>query len=214
MAVPARRNAAPGTAESPNGREGDRSSLEAILSAALDTFVQYGFHGTPVRDLATKAGVSVPALYYHFPSKHDLLLALLLRSQRDLVSDCEAALASAKDDPAKQLKALVMALVRFYTSRRDEALIGVVELRSLSAEARPQIVSLRDRTIALFDEVIERGTAAGEFRFAFPQEARRAIVGMCVAIPTWYRDDGEYTPEQLAKRYAEIALRVVDYRVA
>lgn len=42
---------------------------KAILSAALDTFSQFGFHGTRLEQIAELAGVSKTNLLYYFPSK-------------------------------------------------------------------------------------------------------------------------------------------------
>ena len=45
---------------------------KAILSAALDTFSQFGFHGTRLEQIAELAGVSKTNLLYYFPSKEAL----------------------------------------------------------------------------------------------------------------------------------------------
>ena len=51
--------------------------LSPILSASLDAFSEHGYHGTTVRDIAKRVGVTVPALYYHHENKEGLLFALL-----------------------------------------------------------------------------------------------------------------------------------------
>lgn len=48
-----------------------------ILAAALDVFAERGFHGARTRDLAEKAGVSEALLFRHFPTKEDLIRAIL-----------------------------------------------------------------------------------------------------------------------------------------
>ncbi|WP_413604498.1 HTH-type transcriptional regulator RutR [Escherichia fergusonii] len=50
---------------------------KAILSAALDTFSQYGFHGTRLEQIAELAGVSKTNLLYYYPSKEALYIAVL-----------------------------------------------------------------------------------------------------------------------------------------
>lgn len=47
---------------------------KAILSAALDTFSQFGFHGTRLEQIAELAGVSKTNLLYYFPSKRRCIL--------------------------------------------------------------------------------------------------------------------------------------------
>ncbi|MGU0016898.1 TetR family transcriptional regulator, partial [Escherichia coli] len=46
---------------------------KAILSAALDTFSQFGFHGTRLQQMQSLAGVS-KRLPYYFPSKRRCIL--------------------------------------------------------------------------------------------------------------------------------------------
>src|SRR5580658_9040189 len=52
-------------------------SREAILAAARQLFGQRGFRGTSLASIAEAAGLSQPGLLHHFPSKTDLLLAVL-----------------------------------------------------------------------------------------------------------------------------------------
>lgn len=56
-----------------------------ILEAAVMCFLENGYHQTGVRDIATRAGVSLGNLYNHFPSKHDVLveIAHLERAELD-----------------------------------------------------------------------------------------------------------------------------------
>jgi AcrR family transcriptional regulator len=57
---------------------------ELILDAALHTFVEYGYHGAIMDTIAERANVTKPILYRHFPSKMDLLLAIVERSGGEL----------------------------------------------------------------------------------------------------------------------------------
>ncbi|KNC93498.1 HTH-type transcriptional regulator RutR [Trabulsiella odontotermitis] len=50
---------------------------QAILNAALNTFSQYGIHGTRLEQVAEQAGVSKTNLLYYYPSKEQLYVAVL-----------------------------------------------------------------------------------------------------------------------------------------
>lgn len=50
---------------------------EAILSAALTTFSQFGIHGTRLEQVAEQAGVSKTNLLYYYPSKEALYVAVM-----------------------------------------------------------------------------------------------------------------------------------------
>jgi len=52
---------------------------ERILDVALELFNDQGYEATSLREIAERLGVTKAALYYHFKSKADILLALHLR---------------------------------------------------------------------------------------------------------------------------------------
>ncbi len=63
----------------------------AVLDAAAESFASRGFHGTSVDDVAAAAGVSKGAIYYSFPSKDDLFVALLEQRTQAWVSAMNSA---------------------------------------------------------------------------------------------------------------------------
>ncbi|MGA9278139.1 TetR/AcrR family transcriptional regulator [Ilumatobacter sp.] len=78
-----------------NGRP-PKSSLrvpttDRLLSAATDVFVEHGFGGATVTEIARRAGISGPAAYKHFDTKADLLVAAAKRGLRETTSGVGAA---------------------------------------------------------------------------------------------------------------------------
>ena len=61
----------------PAGDEG--GTRERILDVALELFSEQGYDKASLREIAERLGISKAALYYHFASKADILLALHLR---------------------------------------------------------------------------------------------------------------------------------------
>lgn len=55
---------------------------ERILDAAEQLFHQYGYKKVSVREIASAAGVTTGALYYHFKDKEQILSAMFWRSAR------------------------------------------------------------------------------------------------------------------------------------
>ena len=56
---------------------GPRNRRDVLLRAALDGFTQRGYDGTTVAELAGATGMSKAAVSYHFPTKNDLLHAVV-----------------------------------------------------------------------------------------------------------------------------------------
>jgi len=197
----------------PTPRAEGSASQEAVLLVALNCFVEQGFHGTSMRDIAARAGTSIAAIYYHFPSKAALLRAIMTRVTEDLIETLrrarETAAAAHPGDAAASLAAQVRAYVRFHTERRAEAFVGNSELRSLEAEDLAPVIALRDRVSAQFRDTVDTGIEKGAFDCPHPNEAVLAVLTMCTAVASWYRPGGAATPEQIADRYATLALAML-----
>lgn len=187
------------------------TSQEQILLAALVRFVKSGYHGTTIRQIAGEAGVSVPGLYHHFPSKLALLEQLIDDTMDDLIEATEAAYAAAPNDPVSRLSAVVSAHVWFHCDRPEESFVGNTELRSLSRKGRVRTVAKRDHQQRIFDRTIEEGAASGVFAVTTPREASRAIVTMCTAVATWYHRDGPASAEQIVNTYRDLSLNMAGF---
>jgi AcrR family transcriptional regulator len=53
-----------------------KSTRERILEVAMDLFIEKGYDKTSLREIAEQLGFTKAALYYHFSSKEDILMAL------------------------------------------------------------------------------------------------------------------------------------------
>jgi AcrR family transcriptional regulator len=49
---------------------------QELISAAHRLFLEQGFHGTTMRQLAKESGMALGSLYTHYPSKDDLFSAV------------------------------------------------------------------------------------------------------------------------------------------
>lgn len=181
-------------------------SRDRILRAVLECFVERGYHGTTIREVAQRAGVSVPGLYHHFSSKHELLERLIDDTMDDLIAETAAALAAAAESPIDRFAAVLSAHVRYHCERSEESFVGNTELRSLEPDARRRIIAKRDRQQHLFDEVIQDAVRAGVFSVGDPLLASRALVTMCTAVASWYKPSGPLSTEQIVRAYLELGL--------
>lgn len=189
----------------------EADGAEAMLRVALSLFVEQGYHGASMRDIAARAGVSVSAAYHYFPSKADMLRTIMIRVTEDLIADLEAARDGAGADPAAQLAAVARAHVLLHTRRQDESFIGNSELRSLSPVDRRKVVALRDKVGQVFKDIVAEGSRRRVFGQPYSAETVRAILTMCTAVAGWYRPNGADRPEAIAERYAVLALRLVGH---
>lgn len=182
--------------------------MTELLRHAAEAFYDQGFHGTSVRDIAARVGVTVPALYYHHENKEAILLAVLRAQMSDLLPRGEAAVADGHGDPVVELANLVESLVLHLTVRARFVALDS-ETRYLSPAARAEYVELRRAIELLARRVITRGVEQGVFHTDDVAMTSRAMLGMLQAIPRWYLDSGALNPQQVAQRYVEMSLALV-----
>jgi AcrR family transcriptional regulator len=135
----------------------DTSTRDRLLSAAVDVFVEHGYEGARLQDIARAAGLTTGAVYANFRGKDELLFAAigaradiemdsLLEEVRDrtpraLLELLGDRLMAARSQPPLLIDAIAAA-------RRDEELAAVLRAR------------LDDRERLLVD-IVERGKREG-----------------------------------------------------
>ncbi|MQA09715.1 MAG: TetR family transcriptional regulator [Pseudonocardiaceae bacterium] len=181
------------------------------LGAALAEFAVHGYHGTTVRRIAKRAGLSAAGLYHHYQSKQDMLVAVMNRGLDDLTVQLESEVEHVGTDPVDRLVRIVEVLALFHTQRTKEAFVAWTEVRSLEPANRGRVVAKRDRIQRLADAAVEDGVASGAFLNEFPRDSSRFIASMCVSIVQWYKPDGPLSPSEVAERLVVSALRLAGY---
>lgn len=196
----------------PRARQGSmpETKEEAILAAAIELLGERGFHGAGLRQIATRAGVSLANVYTYFPSKADLLLAILKLACADLLVQVQDAVRDSGAAPAERFAAAVSAYVRFCATRSTEMFIADSEVRYLDPERREELLVHRDAIQDVFERIVSDGVAAGRFATPHPGQACLAVLTMCSGVAQWYRPDGPLTADALAERFAHYALALVE----
>jgi AcrR family transcriptional regulator len=182
--------------------------LSPILQSALDAFYENGYHGTSVRDIAQRAGLTVPALYYHHENKEAILASLLDQSILAVITRCRAALADAGDAAEDRFTNLVECLVLYMAHATKNAAMDA-EIRALNDERRRAYSTKRRTVETMLTTVIKDGVESGVFDVTSPRDTARALLGMIQAIAVWYRPGGRLAPDAVARSYLDIAQHTV-----
>lgn len=205
--------AAPSTSTAPPGHDTDWRSygpldFDPILLAALDEFLDVGYHGTSMRKISARCGVSVPGIYGHYASKQDLLMTILSETMSDLEWRADAAVAQGTD-PVAKFCLIVENLALFHTHRRQLGFIGTSEVRALTPDNRESIAARRNRQQTTLDGFVFDAVRAGDFHVRDPGDAARVVVTMCTSLPSWWQPDGRLHPHDIAADYVGFALRIM-----
>jgi AcrR family transcriptional regulator len=140
----------------------DHPAARRIVGAARRHFFAHGFRSVSMDDLAHELGMSKKTLYAAFPSKLDLLRAVLLDKFRDVESDLGRIMAAVSTDELVALHQLLACMQRhtgeiqppFVRDIRREA----PEFFKLVEDRRRQIIQ------RYFGKIFEAGRRAGIIR--------------------------------------------------
>ncbi|HZR99251.1 MAG TPA: helix-turn-helix domain-containing protein [Chloroflexota bacterium] len=147
---------------------------ERLLAAAVAVFAEQGFQAGTTKAITQRAGVAEGLLFHYFPTKTDLLLAVLARDP--LQPAVERLLAELGEQPVAE--ALPRMAREWLRVLRGQQPIGLVLLQA--AHADPQIqaaigASLQALT-ALLAGYFARHAATGELRAVAPEAAAHLLV--------------------------------------
>ncbi len=180
-----------------------------ILDAAARRFARQGFHAASMREIAGAAGMLPGSLYYHFPSKDELLLAVYEEGVRRIAERLDAAVARARSPWARLEAACVAHLEMLLEAGGDYAQV-VIRVRPQDCPAMAaRLVALRDTHEDRFKALIAAldlpkgapGTAPGRAPGGADRQALRLmILGALNWAQTWYRPGGD-PPAVLARRF-------------
>lgn len=184
-------------------------TLRRLQEVALTCFGERGYHGVSIRDLAKAAGIQPSSIYAHVRSKEELLFDISMLGHETQRDTADAAVLAAGPDPADQLRAYVRAHVRMHATYRMLARVCNRELAALSPEHEVQVREVRESSVRLLQSVLARGERVGAFAVADPFLVAAAIGAMGIRVAEWWQPGGEYTADQVADVYAELALKLV-----
>ncbi|MCP3058823.1 TetR/AcrR family transcriptional regulator [Myxococcus sp. K38C18041901] len=134
---PRRASKTPGTLPSAKPREGTavhakgHERVERILDAAMEVLVEEGYAGLALRGVAQRAGLSLGNLQYYFPTKQDVVRALLSRYLEAAIRHVRERMDGAGAHPDQRLRHALDAILEDQESPRHFQLFA--ELWALAA---------------------------------------------------------------------------------
>jgi AcrR family transcriptional regulator len=180
---------------------------DEILRAAAQVFYHKGYHGTTMADIAAEVGLTAGSLYHHFPSKQDLLVAVLDAGLQQITADVRAAVQGA-GSPTARLRRIVQIHILSEIENATIATAVIFEGRAALdvPETRDHVVRQRDALEALYRGVVEDGIAAGAFRAVDVGVFVKTLFGALNWVSLWYREGGRLSGEAIADAIADTFL--------
>lgn len=157
--------APPADTDSPRRRRKDARPQE-LLDAALDLFVEKGFAGTRIEEVAARAGVSKGTLYLYFPSKEELLKAVIRHNLSLTIAQGGDLAASFEGNTSDLLAALAQTWWERVGETQASGIFKIIitEMRNFPEFAEFYRAEVIEPGCNLVESVLQRGIDRGEFR--------------------------------------------------
>lgn len=178
---------------------------EAIVDAAARLFARRGFSESSVSELAKASGISKSLLYHYFPSKEDILFAVMA-SHIDQLEDDVTAVTATVGSPTEKLGHLVHRFMNHYVGAADRQKVLLNELDALPTSKRAEIVGKQR-------DIIE--TTRGLVSLVYPAMAKDKVrsraqtmllFGMINWTHTWFDPNGPLSASDIATMVIDLAL--------
>jgi AcrR family transcriptional regulator len=166
-----------------------------VLAAAVELFASRGFDATSIRDIATEARVQPASVYYHYPSKEALLVAIVDRAAAQVAEQIAAAARST--DPWERLEQACVAHLAALLNGEGALRVLATEIPSRrTGTVHTALVRTRDAYEDVFRELV----AALPVRPGVDRSyLRLTLLGAINWTLIWYRPGGD-SPATIARQ--------------
>ena len=169
-----------------------------LLDAAARHFAEAGYDAASMRDIAAAAGMKAGSMYYYFPSKEDLLLAVHEEGIRRISKAVLAALEE-QSGPWMRLESAMGAHLQALLGGGDYVRVVIKVPPREDVEARTRFIALRDGYERIFITLIDALPLAASLDV---RHVRLLILGAMNWSPNWFRSDGDQ-PHDIAKSFVQ-----------
>ncbi|MDZ4767624.1 MAG: TetR/AcrR family transcriptional regulator [Chloroflexota bacterium] len=186
------------------------STRDKILDAALNIFATKGYHDTRMDEIVTESDTSKGAIYFHFPNKERLFLALV-----DQFADLlERRVVDAVEDQGEgmgRVKAALQACLDTFGRYRRPAKILLVQAVGLGNLFEKKRVEVNDRFALLIKRYLDEAVAIGELDPVDTEVVAFAWMGAIYGIVIRWVYTGEPESERILTSLLPMLLKSVGY---
>lgn len=154
------------------------SARQRLLDSAIHLFTARGYAATSVREIVERAGLTKPALYYHFRSKEGIYLAIL----EDLVRTADEGIAALRIDSGTvrdRIERFLLAIFDLFEKNRAHVrFVNAVFWGPAQGAPAFDFETFHNKLIAVLGQIVAQGIASGELRPADPGDATLALMGV------------------------------------
>lgn len=172
-----------------------------ILDAALHVFSRRGYRDSSVDEIAGVSGTSKGGVYFHFPNKEAIFLALLNRTAALLLRKIESEL-DTQAGPVARADAALLTVLRTFGKHRGLARLFMVEALGAGREFHRRMAEIRGEFASVIQRHLDDAVRQGLIQPIDTEVAARAWFGTLNEVITCWILSGR--PESLEDAYTAL----------
>ncbi|HEX9925520.1 MAG TPA: TetR/AcrR family transcriptional regulator [Anaerolineae bacterium] len=196
------------TIEQPAVMDETKSTRRRILEAAINVFASKGYHDSRVDEIVEESHISKGGIYFHFPGKQQIFLAVVDEFSQLLEERLSTAIGQ-EANGIQQVNAALRAGLETFGQYRQLAKIFLVQAVGLGATFEKKRLEINNRFAELIRTHLDRAVAEGDILPIDTQVAAYTWVGAIneIVIRWIYTDQPE--PERALPALRTLLLRSI-----
>lgn len=183
---------------------------ERILDSALDIFSSKGYYETRLDEVAQASETSKGAIYFHFPNKERLFLALVDQFANLLERKIVAAIEE-EDQGIKRVKAALVTCLETFSKYRRQTKIMLVQAVGLGITFEKKRLEVTDRFAELIRVYLDEAVAVGDIEPIDTAFVAHAWMGAIYNIVIRWVHTGEPEQDQIVSSLLPLLLKSVGF---
>jgi len=188
-----------------------RSTRDRILDAAMNIFSAKGFHDTKLDEIVAEASISKGSIYFHFPNKEKLFIALV--DQFADVIERRAREAIGQEAPGMlRVRAALAAVLETFGKYRLPAKLLLVQAVGLGTVFERKRMEVTDRFALLIQTYLDEAVADGSIAPVNTHIVSHAWMGAIYSVVIQWVYTGEPSQDEIMQALLPLLLKSVGYQ--
>ena len=177
---------------------------QAILDSAAALFAKVGYPNAKMQDVAEACGATKSMVYHYYPTKDDLLFAMLEEHLQRLIAAVEN-VTLARLPAQARFEAFVTTYVQKSTQSRRRHVTAMNDVKFLPKQLQLPLLQLERKATDLLTKLLRELNPVLSDRVYKPYAL--LLLGMLNWTDFWYKPTGEIKPHELCERVSRLFLK-------
>jgi len=188
-----------------------KSTRERILDSAMDIFSAKGFHDTKLDEIVADASTSKGSIYFHFPNKEKLFIALVDQFA-DLIERRAKEAIEQETQGIKRVQVALEAVLDTFSKYRRPAKLLLVQAVGLGTVFEKKRLEVTDRFALMIKTYLDEAIEVGDVEPVNTFIVAHAWMGAIYSVVIQWVYTGEPTQEEIIDTLLPLLLRSIGYQ--